>query len=113
MDSEIDDIIDELFESFLQRYQKAKEESNERGNEFIDQNFDLLYYYLHKTSLRRGGSFIKSPKCLENKRTTINPKNKKDDNCFKYALTLALNHQNIEKDHQRTSKIKPFINQHN
>ena len=113
MDSEIDHIIDERFESFLQRYQKAKEESNERGNEFIDQNVDLFYYYLHKTSLRRGGSYIKSPKYLENKRTTINPKNKKDDNCFNYALTLALNHQNIEKDHQKISKIKPFINQHN
>ena len=113
MDSQIDDIIDKLFESFLQRYQKAKEESNERGNEFIDQNVDLLDYYLHKTSLRRGGSYKKSPKCLENKRTTISPKNKKDDNCFKCALTLALNHQNIEKDHQRISKIKPFINQHN
>ena len=113
MDSEIDYIIDELFEFFLQRYQKAKEESNERGNESIDQNVDLLYYYLHKTSLRRGGSYIKSPKCLENKRTAINPKNKKGDNCFKYALTLALNHQNIEKDHQRISKTKPFVNQHN
>ena len=33
---------------------------------------------------------------VENKKATINPKNN-DDNCFQYALTAALNHQNIEK----------------
>ena len=58
-------------------------------------------------------SYIKSPKWLENKGATINPKNKKDNKCFHYALTLALNHQNIEIDHQRISKIKPFIGQYN
>ena len=40
-------------------------------------------------------------------------KKQKDDNCFQYALTVALNHQNIEKYHQRISKIKPFISQYN
>ena len=72
MGSETDDIIDELFESLLQRYQKAKEESNERASKFIDENADLLYYYLHKTSLIRGRSYIKSPEWLENKRAKIN-----------------------------------------
>ena len=33
---------------------------------------------------------------VENKKTPINPKNS-DDNCFQYTLTIALNHQNIEK----------------
>ena len=72
-----------------------------------------MFYYLHKTSLTRGGSYIKSPKWLGNKRATINPKNKKDENIFQYALILALNHQIIERDHQGILKIKPFINQYN
>ena len=46
---------------------------------------------LHKASSRRGKSYIKSPKWLKNKRETINPKNKKNNNCFQYALTVALN----------------------
>ena len=33
---------------------------------------------------------------VENKKATINPKND-DDNCFPYALTVALNYQNIKK----------------
>ena len=32
--------------------------------------------------------------------------------CFQYALTVALNYQNIEKNPQRILKIKPFINQY-
>ena len=33
--------------------------------------------------------------------------------CSQYALTVALNHQNIGKTPQRISKIKPFIDQYN
>ena len=42
----------------------------------------------------------------------INPKNK-DDKCFEYAITVALNHEQIKKDPQRITKIKPFIDQYN
>ena len=31
---------------------------------------------------------------------------------MQYALTVALSYQNIKKDPQRISKIKPFINQY-
>ena len=43
---------------------------------------------------------------------TINPNNK-DNKCFQYALTVALNYEKIKENHQRTSKIKPFIDQYN
>ena len=49
---------------------------------------------------------------VENKKATINPQNN-DDNCFQYDITVALNHQNIENNTQRISKIKPFIGQYN
>ena len=47
------------------------------------------------------------------KKATENPKNKKDDNCFQYAIAVPLNHQNIENNPERISKIKPFINKYN
>ena len=62
--------------------------------------------------MKRSGSYIDSPEWLKNKKATINPKNN-DDNCFQYPLTVELNHQNIEKNLQRISKIKPFIDQYN
>ena len=106
------DIIDELFKSFLQKYQQGLVEAI-RGSEFIFDSVDLLYYNLQKISLnRKGSSYIDSPKWPISKKAAINPKNN-DNICFQYPLTVALIYQNIKKDLQRTSKIKPFINQYN
>ena len=49
---------------------------------------------------------------MKNKKATINLQNN-DDNYFQYALTVALNRQNIVNNPQRISKIEPFIDQHN
>ena len=46
-------------------------------------------------SLNRGGSCIDSPRWLKNKKATINPKNN-DGKCFQYAITAALNHEQIK-----------------
>ena len=51
--------------------------------------------------MKRGESYIEFPKWLRNKRATINPKNENDDNCFQYAITVALNRQNIARYLQR------------
>ena len=68
-----------------------------RGSNFVFESVDLLYYSLHKTRLKRGKSYIISPEWLRYKRATTNPQNK-DDNSFQYAITVALNHQNIENN---------------
>ena len=49
----------------------------------------------------------------KHKSNKINPINKKDNKCFQYAVTVALNHEEIKKDNQRITKIKPFINKCN
>ena len=71
-----------------------------------------MSYHIHKTNLKREKSYIKSPEWILNKRATINPKNK-DNKCFQYSITVALNHQNIENHPERISNIKPFIDQYN
>ena len=68
--------------------------------------------YCIKIGLKRDGAYIDSPEWLKNKKATINPKNN-DDNCFQYALTIALNHKQIKSHPERISKIKPFIDQCN
>ena len=78
-----------------------------RGSEFVGNRIDLLYYHLQKISLKRGRSYIDSPKWLKNKKATIKPKN--NDNCFQYALIVTLNYQNIKNNPEKISKIKPFI----
>ena len=111
MGSEADDIIEKLFEYLLQKYQKGLKESMKRSEFYFD-SVDILYYNLQKTSLKRIGlSHIDSPKWLKNEKAMINPKTN-DDNCFQYSLTVLLNYQNIKKDPQKISKIKPFLNQY-
>ena len=44
---------------------------------------------------------------IKNKKATINPKIN-DNKGFQYAIKVVLNHENIVKDPQRLSKIKPF-----
>ena len=67
---------------------------------------DLIYYKFHRTSLRRRGSYIDSPKRIGNKKSTINPKNNNSK-----CLTVALNHKQIKNYLERISKIKAFIDQ--
>ena len=104
-------IINDLFESLFKKYQEGLE-TKMKESEFVFDSIDLLYYRLHKISLNRGGSYIDSPDWMKNKKATINPQNK-DNKCFKYAITIALNHERTKKDPQRISKIKPFIDNYN
>ena len=110
MGSETNDIIEELRESLLQNHQEGSEESM-RGSRFVRDSIDLLYYHLQKISLKRARLYIDSSKWLKNKKATINPKNN-DNNSFQYMLIVVLNYQNIKKDPQIISKIKPFIDQY-
>ena len=70
--NETDDIIKELFKSFLNNYQK-EEQIMRRESDFIFESVQLLDNHLHKIRLKRGKSYIKSPKWLENKKAIINP----------------------------------------
>ena len=53
-----------------------------------------------------------STKWLKNIKATINPKNN-DGKCFQYAVTVALNYQNIKYNPEKLSKSELFINQYN
>ena len=114
MGSKTDDIINELFESLWQNYQKGLEEKVRRS-EFIFDTNDLLYCHLEKISLKRGGSYIDSPKWLKNKKATINPKNNDDDdNCsFKYSVFVVAHWEEIDNHPERISNLTDFSQNYN
>ena len=105
------EIIKNLFDSLLQRYQKDLEASM-RGSDFVFDYVESLNYIFHKIDLKRSGSYIKDPEWIKNKKATINPKNKKDDKCFQYAVKISLNYDKIGDNPERVSKVKPFVNQY-
>ena len=102
--SETDEIIEDLFKFLCKRYQERLEESMRGSEFFFFDGVDALYYDFNKISLRKGKSYIESPKWLLNKTN--------DGKCFQYAPTVALNHEQTKKSPQRISKIKPFIDQY-
>ena len=83
-----------------------------KGSEFVFNYVQLLYYKCHKINPNRGGSYINSFDWIKKKKATINPINKKDNKCFQYAVTVVLDYEEIRKDPQRITKIKPFINKY-
>ena len=74
------------------------------GRHFVFEIVDLLSYHIHKTSLKRGNSYIKSPKWVANKKANmkaiINPKNV-DDRYSEYSVVVALRHNEIKSHPER------------
>ena len=83
-----------------------------RGSDFIFNGVNYLFYDFNRVSISKGGSYIESPKWLKDKKCTVNQKNN-DNKCFQYAATLALNFNKIDKNPQRISRIKLFIENYN
>ena len=108
IDSETEEVAEKLFMSILQKYQDNLQ-NKMKGSDFIFNGINFLYYDLNRITISKGGSYIESPKWLKDKKCVVNQKNN-DNKCFQYAATLALNFNNIDRNPQRISKIKPFIN---
>ena len=83
-----------------------------RGSEFIFDYVQLLYCKCLRIIFNRGRSYIDFPDWMKNKKATINLINNKDNKCFQYAVTITLNDEEIKKDLQRTTIIKPFTNKY-
>ena len=67
------------------------------------------YYYFPIKNL----SELISLGWLQGKKETIINNNKNNNNNFQNTLDDALNYQTIEKNPQRISKLKPYINKYN
>ena len=71
-----------------------------------------LHIDFHKLNLTRGSSYIALPDWISKKKAGINPKNE-DQECFKLAVTVVLNHGEISNHPERISNIKPYTNNYN
>ena len=97
MGSNTEYVIDKVFNTLLQRFQRAQESSIERGSEFIPDTVKLLYYHFQRIDIRRSESYIMSPDWIASKKAKINPKNERDNECFKWSIISGLNYNKIKK----------------
>ena len=89
------DIIRELIWSFLHNYEEELKIIS--GGEFNFASVELMDYKIHRVRWRRGGSYTKSPEWLANKKATINPKNRNDDECLRWSTISILKYNKITK----------------
>ena len=71
-----------------------------------------LYINFHRLVLIRGSSYTELPVCMKNKKAVINPQNK-DEECFKWAVIVALHDEDIKHNPERISLLRPYENQYN
>ena len=77
--SDTSGIIRQIFSCFLRNYQE--ELKIIKGSNLVFESVELIDYKLHRVRLRKGGSYVKSPEWLVNKKAKINPK-KNDNECL-------------------------------
>ena len=80
-----------------------------RDSKFV---FDRVLYMdmdFHRLNLTRGSSYILLPDWLTKKKAIINPRNS-DMECFKWAVIAATKWEEIDRDHQRVSKLTRYEN---
>ena len=107
MGSNTKHVIDKLFNKFLQRFQPAQKTSNERGSQFIPDSVELLCYQFQRIDIRRAESCIIPPDWIASKKATINPKNEKNNECFKWSIISRLNYSKTkEKNWKKLLKFK-------
>ena len=108
------EVTTELYNSLLHRYQETLENKMEDSS-FVFDYINFLNIKFHEVDLIRGASYIKEDKWISNKKATIDPKNDKgeDNYCFMYAVTVALNHNEIGAPPERINKILPYIQKYN
>ena len=83
-----------------------------QGSSFVFDYVNFLHIKFNQIDLIRGSSYIQSPKWVSNKKATINQKDN-DNNCFQYAITVALNHEEIGIHPEKISKILNHIDKNN
>ena len=102
--------IDSIVQSMINHMAQQVENPALRDSKFV---FDSIMYTdisIHRLILTRGSSYIPLPDWLAKKKAILNPKNL-DIKCFKWSVIAALKWEEIDRDHQRVSKLRKYENE--
>ena len=91
------------FTSSLLKYYNEKLLLCRTDSIYVFYSVNELSIHFHTLDLSRTGTYIPSPKWLEDKKATINPKNSNDNYCFAYAATIAIYHMELGSHLDRIS----------
>ena len=101
--SDANEIINQLLTSLYEKYEQDLTILHANSS-FSYESVEELNIHFNKVDLRRGVSYIETPKRLNSKKATINPKNAHDVYCFMHAITIALYHKELGTNPERITK---------
>ena len=99
--------INDLIQRMLEHIKTQVENPRMPESSFSLDKTMYLYINFHRLALTRDSSYTELSQWLKSKKVVINPQNK-DEEYIKWAVIAALHHENIKKEHQRMSKLKPY-----
>ena len=104
--------INDLIQRMLAYIKRQTETPKFPESGFSPDKIMHLYIKFHRLALTRGSSYTELPEWIKNKKAVINPQNK-DEECFKWAVIVALHHEDIKHNPERISLLRPYDNQYN
>ena len=107
--SDLNEIIDEM----LTHMKTQIENPALTNSRFMFDEILFLDVSFYQLNLTQGSSYIPLLSWIASKKAVINPKNENDEECFKWAVTVALHHDEIGKNPQRISNIMRYTNNYN
>ena len=104
--------INDLIESMLAQTENPKAQTE--NPKFPESGFTLdkimhLYINFHRLAMTRGSFYTELLEWIKNKEAVINPQNK-DEECFKWTVLAASNHEDIKDHPERISLLGPYEN---
>ena len=77
-------------------------------SDFVVNSTMHLDINFHELRFARGSLYIESPGWITKKRAVINPKNEKDEECFKWVVLAALHHEEIASHPEKIAKLEYY-----
>ena len=97
--------IESIVQSMINHMTQQVENPALRDSKFVFDNIMYTDISIHRLNLTRGSSYIPLPDWLSEKKAILNPKNL-DMKCFKWSVIAALKWEEIDRNHQRVSKLR-------
>ena len=99
--------MDQIVSAMIEHMKQQIENPALRDSKFVFDRIIHMDINFHRLNLTRGSSYIPLPDWLAKKKAIINPKNS-DLECFKWAVIAAMRWEEIDRDHQRLSKLRRY-----
>ena len=99
--------IGEIVGSMIEHMSQQVENPALRDSKFVFDRVMQMEISMHRLNLTRGSSYTPLPAWLSKKKAIINPKNL-DMKCFKWSVIGSMKWEEIDRDHQRVSKLRRY-----